>query len=492
MPSATVYGLFRDAVAEHGAEPAIVEDGRALTFGELSAMVDAIAGSFPQGTASVGIVMRHRAEMIAAILAVLKVGARYVPAEPDFPQGRIQHMMAEAEVDFVITESDVAARLEGLPVRSIDDALRGSGEPRELADEASDPDAPAYVLYTSGTTGAPKGVCVANRNVCHYVRAFANEFRPGSGDVMLQHSVCSFDIFVEEVFGSLLNGAALAIPAEETRADLPALMDFIDRHRVTIVSGFPYLLADMNELPAIPPSIRLLISGGDVLRASYVDRLLSQATLYNTYGPSETTVCATYYRCNDGEVLPDGTYPIGRPVLGARIRVLDDAGGDAAPGEVGEICILGGGVSLGYIGDHPDESLAFQRLPDGETMYRSGDFGYLLPDGNLAFLHRRDGQIMILGRRVEVGEVEFRILQCKGVRQAFVHAAKDDGGLPYMVAYVVPDDLIDEAGMRRELALHLADFMIPEFFVQVPRIPLNENGKPDIARLPAVAKAVSR
>ena len=185
---------------------------------------------------------------------------------------------------------------------------------------------------------------------------------------------------MEEVFTSLLNGAALAIPADEDKADIHALMAFVERHHVTMISGFPYLLAEMNHLSVIPSSLRLLISGGDVLRGVYVDHLLNKAEVYNTYGPSETTVCASYYRCNSGTVLEDGTYPIGHPVLGAQIRILDQSGNEVAKGQTGEICIYGGGVSLGYIGDHAEENRAFERQPDGSTMYRSGDLG-LYPAG---------------------------------------------------------------------------------------------------------------
>lgn len=486
----TIYSLFEQTVQEHREETAILENSRRMTFGELSHLVDLIAGTFPPDVGSVGIVMEHRAEMIAAILAVLKCGARYVPAEPSFPTGRIRFMMEEAGVDFVLTERECAGKLAGLPVRLTDCEICGMEAPDSPVQAVQDPERPAYVLYTSGTTGRPKGVCVTNRNVCHYVRAFAHEFRPGPGDVMLQYSVCSFDIFVEEVFASLLNGAALAIPAGEDKADLRALMQFVERHQVTMLSGFPYLLAEMNHLPAIPASLRLLISGGDVLRGVYVDRLLGQAEVYNTYGPSETTVCASYYRCNGGTVLEDGTYPIGRPVLGCQIRILDGEGRECPAGETGEVCIYGDGVSLGYIGDRREENRAFQPLPEGGAMYRSGDLGYLLPDGNIAFLHRKDSQIMIYGKRVEVSEVESRLYQCRSVQQAVVRAFTDEDGLSYMTAYVVPERQdIKLSAVKRELAENLTAFMIPEFFVKMPAIPLNANGKPDTTKLPVVMKA---
>ncbi|MCD7708416.1 MAG: AMP-binding protein, partial [Clostridiales bacterium] len=378
----TVYSLFENVAKNHRDETAIIENSRTMTFGELLDLVDGIAEGFPKGTCNVGIVMRHRAEMIAVILAALKRGAAYIPAEPDFPTGRIHDMMSEAQVDFVLTDRAYAHKLKGFDVKL---AECGACEKISISNSPDDagmakPEDPAYVLYTSGTTGRPKGVCVSNSNVCHYVRAFYDEFHPGPGDIMLQYSVCSFDIFVEEVFTSLLNGAALAIPSDDDMTGIRPLMNFIERHGVTMVSGFPYLLAEMNHLPQIPKTLRLLISGGDVLRGVYVDRLIKQAEVYNTYGPSETTVCASYYRC-DGNVLEDGTYPIGHPVKDAKIVILGKNGNEVPIGETGEICITGGGVSLGYIGDHDEENRAFERLADGSSMYHSGDLGYILPDG---------------------------------------------------------------------------------------------------------------
>lgn len=488
----TIYTLFMEMVKQHGNETAIIENNRTMTFAELSDMVNIIAGSFPDKVQSIGIVMSHRAEMIAAMLAALKCGAMYVPAEPDFPVGRIHYMMEEAEVDFILTEKEYEDRLKGFEVRLTDCEICGLEVPAKIRNEIPCPESLVYVLYTSGTTGKPKGVCVTNRNVCHYVRAFAHEFHPKAGDIMLQYSVCSFDIFVEEVFTSLLNGAALAIPSAEDKKDVRSLMKFVEKHRVTMLSGFPYLLAEMNHLPEIPASLRLLISGGDVLRGAYVDHLLNKALVYNTYGPSETTVCASYYCCNNGAVLCDGTYPIGHPVKGCQIRILDKHGNEVPKGEAGEICIYGDGVSNGYIGNRETENKAFEILPDGSIMYRSGDLGYILPDGNIAFLHRKDTQIMIYGKRVEVMEVESTLYQCKGIEQAVVRAFNDENGLAYMIAYIVPANQdIKVSAVRKELENSLTAFMIPEFIVKMPQIPLNTNGKPDISRLPVVMKGGS-
>ncbi len=239
----TIYSLFKKIATEHEQQPAIIENSRVMTFGELSDMVDMIACSFPKEIKSIGIVIRHRAEMIASILAVLKCGARYVPAEPDFPTQRIHYMMKEASVDFILTEQAFTEKLDGFPVLLTDCEICNVESPYPERMDKQNPEQPAYVLYTSGTTGRPKGICVTNRNVCHYVRAFADEFHICPGDIMLQYSVCSFDIFVEEVFASLLNGAAIAIPSDEDKANIISLMSFVEKHNVTIISGFPYLLA---------------------------------------------------------------------------------------------------------------------------------------------------------------------------------------------------------------------------------------------------------
>ena len=326
--------------------------------------------------------------------------AMYVPAEPTFPTGRIHYMMGEAKVDFVLTEMQFTSKLENYEQIYSDCSICMAAPGSETRVYGQNEDDLAYILYTSGTTGRPKGVSVTNKNVCHYVRAFENEFHPKQGDIMLQHSVCSFDIFVEEVFTSLLNGAALAIPSEDDKKDIKSLMAFVEWHGVTMLSGFPYLLAEMNHLDSIPKYLRLLISGGDVLRGHHVNNLLDKAEVYNTYGPSETTVCASYYRCRDGQVLSDGTYPIGHPVFGTSIKILDRDGNEVQQGETGEICIFGNGVSNGYAGDNEEENKAFVNLPDGTRMYHSGDLGYILPDGNIGFLHRMDTQIMIYGKRV--------------------------------------------------------------------------------------------
>ena len=485
----TIIEEFMAQVNENIEALAVFDNDRKLSRRELLQLADTIALRIPEGCKRVGIIMNHSVEMIASIFAALRVGAAYIPVEPFFPKERIRYMMEEAEVRVIITNSGYADRFSGFTNIIVDKGF-AIEETAAVGAEYDEKDL-AYILYTSGTTGKPKGVSVTNANVCHYVRAFRNEFHPAFGDIMLQHSVCSFDIFVEEVFTTLLSGAALAIPSDEERADAKKLIDFIRRNNVTMLSGFPYLLQEINDLPEIPKSLRLLISGGDVIRASYVTNLLGKVEVYNTYGPSETTVCASYCRCTDENILEDGTFPVGKPVLGVEIKVMDDEGREVTYGEVGEICIFGGGVSNGYIGNRNEENKAFVNTADGR-MYRSGDLGYYLPDGNIAFLHRKDTQIMIRGKRVEVSEVENVLTKSELIRQAYVAPKVDDNNLSYMVAYVVPEKedvrLEDITDYMKD---YLTDFMIPEYFVELKSLPLNANGKVDKAALPNVLRKVA-
>lgn len=474
MTHDTIYSRFREVALRQPDAPAIIEEAETLTYAQLDRLANRIMAKFHDRRLPViGIVMSHGTEQIAAMLAVLKSGAAYVPVEPSLPQERIDYMMHEAGVQLVLTDRfcrHLPESADDLPDRSVPDGL-------------------AYILYTSGTSGRPKGVEIENHSVVNYAEAFETEFKTGPGDIMLQYSVCSFDIFVEEVFTTLLNGAAIAIPTPAIRnGSIDGLMKFIERHDVTIIDGFPYLLAELNKLPTLPQSVNLLISGGDVIRGSYITNLRKPGIrIYNTYGPSETTVCSNYFRADNAEPLDDGTFPIGKAVKGVEVRILDKNLKPVAKGAVGEICIFGEGVGRGYLGN-PPEQRNFVTLPDGTRMYRSGDLGYELPDGNLAFLHRRDEQVMILGKRVEPEEVENVLNSCPGVERGIVRAFLDDNGLHYLTAYFVAKDKPTLHDIRSHMASELVDFMIPEFFVRVPSIPLTDRGKVDTDALPVVIK----
>lgn len=475
MAKNTIYSTFKALVDQMPDAPVIYEEGKTISFLELDRLVNAILEKFVDENHSfIGIVMKHGIWQIAAMLAVLKSGAAYVPGEPSLPKDRIRYMMRNAGVKLVIDDDfckDLKPIDKDCPDRSIPDGI-------------------AYVLYTSGTTGKPKGVIIENHSVVNYAKAFEDEMKIGPGDVMLQFSICSFDIFVEEVFATILNGGALAIPSYEIHnGPLEGLMDFCRRHNVTILDGFPYLIADVNHRPELlPPSINLIISGGDVVRENYITNLKDKGVrIYNTYGPSETTVCSNYYRIDNANALDDGTFPVGKPVKGVNVKILNDKFEEMPDGEIGEICIFGEGVGRGYLGNPPEQA-NFINLKDGMRFYRSGDMGYRQPDGNMVFLHRRDDQVMILGRRVEPEEVENVLNEYHEIERGIVRAFKDEAGLHYLVAYLVPNVGFTLSGLKEWLKSKLSDFMVPEFYVALHKIPLTERGKVDMDQLPVVLK----
>lgn len=493
-PADVIADRFAMMVKAHGDLTAVIDNDTPYSYRRLDKIVGNMLSNAPTILPDdrIGIVMDHGIRMIAAILAVLRRGAAYVPAEPSFPPQRIAYMMREAGVKYIITDPPyVALPGDGFTIYTPGDILDDDLCTRPVVDAHVRPSDPAYILYTSGTTGKPKGVVVTNGNVCHYARAFDNEFhlRPGS-DRFLQYSVCSFDIFVEEVFATLLNGATLVIPPAAVRDDMTALMEYVADREVTIISGFPYLLLELNKLPTLPESLRLLISGGDVLRASYVDRIVARGGIdvYNTYGPSETTVCATYCRCNAIEPLDDGTYPIGTPVRDVGVDIAGRDGHPVDDGLPGQIVISGPGVSAGYVTSCP-ESANFTTGEDGTRHYLSGDLGYRLPDGNIAFIRRIDHQVMILGKRVECAEVENVLCSCPGVECGAVVAHSDPDNLAYLTAYfVAADKTLTLDVIMRYMAQYLAPFMIPEFFVELQSMPLTASGKIDRSALPLVMK----
>lgn len=474
MGKRTIYSRFKEMAERYPDQPAIITDMEKISYRELDTLVDSILSRFYDSVYKfIGIVTAHGIHQIAAMLAVLKSGAAYVPAEPSLPGKRIDYMMTSLGVELIIT----------------DDFFEDLQPARKPLTDHSKPDSPAYVLFTSGTTGRPKGVIVENHSVVNYSEAFEEEFSTGPGDVMLQYSVCSFDIFVEEVFTTLLNGATLCIPPRDIH-DKPVreLLDFVHRQGVTIIDGFPYLIADINKEGSVPASVKLIISGGDVIREAYITNLKGKGVkIYNTYGPSETTVCSNYYRVDNATALPDGTYPVGRAVKGVETRILDDRLQEVPDGETGEICIFGEGVSRGYAGNPPEQA-NFVTMPDGRRMYRSGDLGYRLPDGNVAFLHRKDNQVMIYGKRVEPSEVENVLNSMPGIAEAVVKAFKDDDGLHYLIAYFVENEDLKANDIRGYLASRLSDFMVPSYFVRLTHIPMNSHGKVDVSSLPIVLK----
>lgn len=429
------------------------------------------------------ITMDRSVEMIAGILGILKAGAAYLPIDPEIPEARKEYMLKDSN-------AVLFPEVESVPGR-------------EYCDPDPAPSDLAYIIYTSGSTGRPKGVPVEHGNLTAYLAAFEKEFVLTHRDTVLQQASGSFDAFVEEVYPVLLKGGKVAVPDSKEVRDPRLLTEFIIRHGVTVIDCSPLLLNELNRL--LPASIPgrcpgyTFISGGDVLKYGYIDALLNLGKVYNTYGPTETTVCATYYRCPaQAPAARSQEVPIGTPIAGYAVSILDSDGAPVPVGTTGELTVSGAGVTRGYL-NQPELTLekynrSYRTNRSNRTYktyrtyvsYRTGDLARWLPDGNIEFLGRIDRQVKIRGYRIELGEIEALLRARRGIKEAVVTAREDDGGDKYLAAYIVPDTpgKIEIRGLKDFLAGKLPAYMVPWYIKVLERLPLTVSGKLDRDALP--------
>ncbi len=488
----TIPAKFRHIVEAMPQETAVIDsDFKTYTYKQLADMADAVRSSFGKNHRRVGILMGHGIVQIASILAVIEAGGAYVAVEPLLPGERIRRIFSEAGVDFVLTGKANTDRVKDFNphvVAGIEELLKGA----DNAPVASDvrPDTNAYILYTAQRSGKRKGVIVDNENVVHYVNAFDHEFRLGPGDVMLQSSVCTYDTFVEELFVTLLSGATLAILPESNRGDVRSIVDFAERTGVTAVSAFTSMISATNQLRRVPSKLRLIIANGEVLTPGQISWLKDKVNaIYFSYGLSEITVRAAWMRCDNHILAPGATvYPIGRPIDGVEIAILNENLEPVAPFEPGEICILGDGVARGYVNESDDTS-SFATMPDGRRVYLTGDIG--TTDGKIFyFLRHADEDVEIEGRKVSYREVESALRQNPDIDSGVVCSFTDTKGKPYLVAYFTAkrSSVLSMASLKRHMKSLLAWFKVPEFYIQMGSLPRKRNGKVSLKDLPRIFK----
>jgi amino acid adenylation domain-containing protein len=486
--------LARIAARAHTAPDAVAvasADGAEVTYGELDARANRLARHLRArgvgGETRVGICLERGADLVTAVLAVLRTGGAYVPIDPAYPPERRAYMLSDSGAAVLVTRAPLAAELAPgiVPLVRVDaDApaiARESAEPLAAAD---DPAAAAYVIYTSGSTGKPKGVEVTRRGLRNLVDWHVGAFGVAAGERTTLVAGVGFDASAWEIWPALAAGAALHVPADEVRADPAVLQRWMVERGIT-VTFLPTPLAEA-VLPLAWPAeapLRWLLTGGDALRVRPSRHL--PFVLVNNYGPTECAVVATSGRVEaEGAGAPD----IGRPIAGARIQVLDARLRPVPVGVPGELCVGGAGVARGYAGRPSLTAETF--VPDpfgaepGARMYRTGDRVRWRPDGRIEFLGRMDQQVKVRGYRIELGEIEAALLARGGVREAVVVLHQAPSGDRRLVGYVVGEDA-DAAGLRDALKAELPDYMVPAALVRLDALPLTPNGKLDRRALPA-------
>jgi aspartate racemase len=497
-PQAGVEELF-EAQARKTPHAIAVKCGKQqLRYAELEKRADKLArllrsmGVGPDQ--AVAICVERSVEMIVGILAVLKAGGAYVPLDPAYPPERLELMLADCQARVLLTQTQLTSpRLS----RRISTILLDSEQWQMAALEAACVqrtthfDNLAYIMYTSGSTGAPKGVVVTHGNLAHSNHARVQYYNDPAGNFLLLSSY-AFDSSVAGIFHSLTTGGTLVIPPPDFRWRPEELARLIAENQVSQLLTFPSLYGELldHARPSQISTLRSVIVAGESCPRQLVNdhyRTLPHAPLFNEYGPTEATVWSTVYECEPGE--SDGAVPIGRPIANIRLYVLDHNGQPVPALVPGELHIAGDGVTRGYW-NRPDLTEAsFVSDPfaadRGARLYRTGDMVRYLPDGNLEFLGRRDQQVKIRGLRIELGEVEAILAQHPDVREAVVVIHTNGSRESQLAAYVATREEFHTSTneLRSFLKRRLPNYMVPSAFHLLRTLPRTANGKVDRARL---------
>ncbi|WNG29291.1 amino acid adenylation domain-containing protein [Cystobacter fuscus] len=491
----TVLALFEAQAARTPDAPAVADATVVLSYRELCSRARRIAhllrrqGVGPESVVALG--LERPLDVVSAILGTLAAGGAWLPLDLSNPSERLRLVLDEAGARVVLTRAALAGRFagkEGRVVVSLEDA---ASEPATSPAAPPEPHHAAYVLFTSGSTGVPKGVVVEHRQLVHATRARAEVY--GAPGVCVSLSPFTFDASLAGLFWTLLHGGTLCFPEAGVMEDPRGLVESLARHGVTHLIGVPALYGQL--LAAAPAGalsrLRAVTVGGEVCPRELVrahHEALPHTPLYNEYGPTEATIWSTVHRVEPTEL---GPVPIGRPIPGARVYVLDERLRLVPVGVPGELFVGGGGVARGYLGRPGPTSERFLADPfepsPGARLYRTGDRVRWRKDGVLEFLGRQDGQVKVRGFRIETGEVEAVLATHPGLREVAVVAREDGRGGRRLVGYVVAHERPgpDSEVLRTFLRERLPEYMVPAAFVERESLPRTRTGKVDARALPA-------
>lgn len=478
----------RAADVTPGATALIVGD-ESLTYTQFDELANRLAnflrarGVGPGST--VGILIDRSVPMYVSIVGALKTGARYVPIDANAPRDRIEYIATDAGVDVLLTSRQKAEESEGLPVQRVfidhlDELLHTSDPSRPQLPDDDDP--VAYVIYTSGSTGRPKGVAIAHSSICNFVVVASEIYQVEPTDRVYQGLSISFDFSLEEFWTTWAVGATLIAGPTDGRVVGSGLADFLIENRITFLHTVPTVLTTLDRTP---PLIRTLNLGGEACPQELVERWGEGRRILNTYGPTECTASCTW-----SEMRPGVPVTIGAALPTYRVTLRDENFTVVPEGEVGELCVSGVGVAVGYVGREDLTAEKFVFDEEGRRTYLTGDLGQFNQDGEIEYLGRKDAEVKVRGHRVDLGEIESVVMERPEVSSCVVNKLATDGTGGELVAYILP-----VAGVEgtRELASQIHDhcrdrlppYMVADYVEFVDTIPLMPSGKADRNALPA-------
>ncbi len=506
-PQLNVVTLFEQQAKQNPTKTAILSFNQQLTYQQLNEQANQLAnyliktGIGPEQIVAISI--NRSPELFIGLLAILKSGATYLPIDPDYPQERIDYLLADAQPQLILTEKALQARFKenGYPVIALDDLNHPF-----RTEATTNPHINifhqqlAYLIYTSGSTGKPKAVMVEHGSLVNHALSIKNVYQLTPKDRMLQYISISFDAAGEEIYPTLISGAGLVLPPAAREMSAHDLYQLIKQFEISVlhlpVPMWHYFMDFLNEQQlTLPNTVRLMLVGGEapsVQKLNLAGTLIQHpVTFMNLYGPTEATITSLYFKTEIQKDKPfkQATIPIGQPIANGHVYILDAALNPVPTGVVGEIYIGGAGVARGYLNRSTLTAQSF--VPDpfseqpGQRLYRTGDLGYFNNEGDIVFAGRVDFQVKIRGFRIELGEIENALEKHPGIRQAVVVARTIDGK-NRLVAYLIPekDQPLTIAELRQFLSAQLPDYMVPSYFVALEEFPLTTTGKIDRKRLP--------
>ncbi|WP_371578051.1 amino acid adenylation domain-containing protein [Streptomyces sp. NBC_01314] len=480
--SATVLDLFAAAVAERPTATAVRSGTRTLDYAALDAWADAIAARLhDQGIESgsvVGVLVERGVHLIPVLLGILRSGAAFLPLDPAYPTDRLRGYTEVARCDLILTDpttDDLGASL-GTALRVPEaDGSAPAVPPRVEADDL------AYLLFTSGSTGAPKGVEIEHGALANFLTGIGERLGSSAEDAVLAHTTVAFDISLLELLLPLTVGATVVLASRETARDPRRLAELAGE--VTVAQATPSMWRLLLATGWTPPTGLTVLSGGEALPRSVAEGLHAPArALWNLYGPTEATIWASAHRVTSvGDFVP-----LGEPLPNLRLHVLDERLEPCAPGTRGSLWISGAGLARGYAHRSDLTADAFTVHPaTGVRLYRTGDEVRLHTDGAVEWLGRADAQVKVRGNRIEPAEIEQVLERFSGITAAVVGAARFEGrGEPRLTAYLVGDGLPTKARLDEFVGATLPEYMVPDAYVRLDALPLTDNGKVARARLP--------